>query len=220
MEKVAGRPTFLNGPIGLSGPESYQNVRETGARLGGPNIKLIGDSQKSGLSGMWSRDLIPVYFLYKNHFHYKGDGEFLAPQMNGNILFMILRSEVDFSIDDFNKIGGKVPLIANLKPHGKVRKLMLFSLLMYSNLKYALSYNFELRPSVALVSNGRFGQNWRSPGECILCFVLLVSFFFFLYLLCVRSAITRPFYVSVHLLKGRKCYYNLKTLSSRRCHGV
>ena len=76
---------------------------------------------------MWSRDFIPVYF-FKNHLHYKRDGEFLALQINGNILFMILRSEVDFSIDDFNKIGGKVPLIANLKPHGKVRKLMLFSL--------------------------------------------------------------------------------------------
>ena len=32
----------------------------------------------------------------------------------------IFRSDVEFSIDDFNTIGGKVPLIANVKPHGKV----------------------------------------------------------------------------------------------------
>lgn len=41
------------------------------------------------------------------------------------MLVLLLRSEVEFSIDDFNKIGGKVPLIANLKPHGKVRSLIL-----------------------------------------------------------------------------------------------
>ena len=43
----------------------------------------------------------------------------------GIMLVLLLRSEVEFSIDDFNKIGGKVPLIANLKPHGKVRALIL-----------------------------------------------------------------------------------------------
>lgn len=41
------------------------------------------------------------------------------------MLVLLLRSEVEFSIDDFNTIGGKVPLIANLKPHGKVRTLIL-----------------------------------------------------------------------------------------------
>ena len=35
-------------------------------------------------------------------------------------LLFIFRSDVEFSIDDFNTIGGKVPLIANVKPHGKV----------------------------------------------------------------------------------------------------
>lgn len=35
-------------------------------------------------------------------------------------LFFLFRSDVEFSIDDFNTIGGKVPLIANVKPHGKV----------------------------------------------------------------------------------------------------
>ena len=41
-----------------------------------------------------------------------------------SMLVLLLRSEVKFSIDDFNKIESKVPLIANLKPHGKVRRLM------------------------------------------------------------------------------------------------
>ena len=36
------------------------------------------------------------------------------------------RSEVEFSIDDFNTVGGKVPLIANVKPHGKVQCIPLF----------------------------------------------------------------------------------------------
>ncbi len=34
--------------------------------------------------------------------------------------FNVLRSEVEFSIDDFNTVGGRVPLITNVKPHGKV----------------------------------------------------------------------------------------------------
>lgn len=33
---------------------------------------------------------------------------------------LTFRSEVEFCIEDFNTIGGKVPLIANVKPHGKV----------------------------------------------------------------------------------------------------
>lgn len=36
------------------------------------------------------------------------------------LFLLIFRSDVEFSIDDFNTIGGKVPLIANVKPHGKV----------------------------------------------------------------------------------------------------
>ncbi|XP_068757528.1 dihydroxy-acid dehydratase 2-like [Montipora capricornis] len=45
----------------------------------------------------------------------------LGGSTNGvlHLLALAHESEVDFSIDDFNKIGGKVPLIANLKPHGK-----------------------------------------------------------------------------------------------------
>jgi len=30
------------------------------------------------------------------------------------------RSEVELSIENFNSIGSKVPLLSNLKPHGKV----------------------------------------------------------------------------------------------------
>ena len=30
------------------------------------------------------------------------------------------RAEVELKIDEFNAIGSKVPLLANLKPHGKV----------------------------------------------------------------------------------------------------
>lgn len=45
----------------------------------------------------------------------------LGGSTNGvlHLLALARESEVEFSIDDFNKIGGKVPLIANLKPHGK-----------------------------------------------------------------------------------------------------
>ena len=32
------------------------------------------------------------------------------------------RADVELNIEDFNTIGDQVPLIANLKPHGKVRE--------------------------------------------------------------------------------------------------
>lgn len=32
-----------------------------------------------------------------------------------------LRAGVDLSIDEFNDIADKIPLLANLKPHGKVK---------------------------------------------------------------------------------------------------
>ena len=32
------------------------------------------------------------------------------------------RADVELNIEDFNTIGDRVPLIANLKPHGKVRE--------------------------------------------------------------------------------------------------
>jgi len=31
------------------------------------------------------------------------------------------RAEVDLEREDFNRIGGKVPILANVKPHGKVK---------------------------------------------------------------------------------------------------
>ena len=31
------------------------------------------------------------------------------------------RADVELSIEDFNTIGDRVPLLANLKPHGKVK---------------------------------------------------------------------------------------------------
>lgn len=34
-----------------------------------------------------------------------------------------LRAGVDLSIDEFNGIADKIPLLANLKPHGKVKKI-------------------------------------------------------------------------------------------------
>lgn len=45
----------------------------------------------------------------------------LGGSTNGvlHLLALAHESEVNFSIEDFNKIGGKVPLIANVKPHGK-----------------------------------------------------------------------------------------------------
>ena len=33
----------------------------------------------------------------------------------------LYRADVDLCIEDFNTIGDRVPLLANLKPHGKVR---------------------------------------------------------------------------------------------------
>ncbi|XP_020617401.1 uncharacterized protein LOC110055358 isoform X2 [Orbicella faveolata] len=45
----------------------------------------------------------------------------LGGSTNGvlHLLALAHESDVEFSIDDFNTIGGKVPLIANVKPHGK-----------------------------------------------------------------------------------------------------
>ncbi|XP_067023708.1 dihydroxy-acid dehydratase 2-like [Acropora muricata] len=45
----------------------------------------------------------------------------LGGSTNGvlHLLALARESEVEFSVDDFNKIGGEVPLIANLKPHRK-----------------------------------------------------------------------------------------------------
>lgn len=45
----------------------------------------------------------------------------LGGSTNGvlHLLALAHESEVQFSIDDFNTVGGKVPLIANVKPHGK-----------------------------------------------------------------------------------------------------
>lgn len=45
----------------------------------------------------------------------------LGGSTNGvlHLLALAHESDVQFSIDDFNTVGGKVPLIGNLKPHGK-----------------------------------------------------------------------------------------------------
>lgn len=45
----------------------------------------------------------------------------LGGSTNGvlHLLALAHESEVEFCIEDFNKVGGKVPLIANVKPHGK-----------------------------------------------------------------------------------------------------
>ena len=37
-----------------------------------------------------------------------------------SIIIIMCRAEVKLSIEDFNRIGSKVPLLSNLKPHGKV----------------------------------------------------------------------------------------------------
>lgn len=34
--------------------------------------------------------------------------------------FRLHRADVDLGIEEFNVIGSRVPLLANLKPHGKV----------------------------------------------------------------------------------------------------
>ena len=36
------------------------------------------------------------------------------------VFCVFTRADVELSIEDFNRIGDRVPLIANLKPHGKV----------------------------------------------------------------------------------------------------
>ena len=41
--------------------------------------------------------------------------------LEGGALLFPYRANVDLSIDDFNRIGDRIPLLANLKPHGKVR---------------------------------------------------------------------------------------------------
>ena len=35
------------------------------------------------------------------------------------------RADVELNIEDFNTIGDRVPLLANLKPHGKVKNAII-----------------------------------------------------------------------------------------------
>ena len=67
---------------------------------------------------LWSLTLLLFLRLKKRKF----DSLLSLRSRDGYIItiFVRFRSDVQFSIDDFNTVGGKVPLIGNLKPHGKV----------------------------------------------------------------------------------------------------
>ena len=64
------------------------------------------------------------------------------------------RAEVELNIEDFNMIGDRVPLLANLKPHGKVRdrlsNLSPGPLHFFNLLQCSIRENLAIKPGLGI----------------------------------------------------------------------
>lgn len=79
-----------------------------------------------------------------------------VPQGMKSFVILHFRAEVDLTVNDFNIIGSRVPLLANLKPHGKVCIAWLPPLLAIS-----------IFPLHIAVSYGWFGWNRWHPCKLL-----------------------------------------------------